>query len=26
LLAILLDYILGRIEYVMTPKGLQIEQ
>jgi osmoprotectant transport system permease protein len=26
LLAILLDYILGRVEYVMTPKGLQIEQ
>lgn len=25
LLAILLDYILGRVEYVMTPKGLQIE-
>ena len=26
LLAILLDYILGRVEYVMTPKGLIIEQ
>lgn len=26
LLAILLDYILGRVEYVLTPKGLQIEQ
>lgn len=26
LLAILLDYILGRVEFVMTPKGLQIEQ
>jgi len=25
LLAILLDYILGRVEYVLTPKGLQIE-
>jgi len=25
LLAILLDYILGRVEYVMTPKGLIIE-
>lgn len=25
LLAILLDYVLGRVEYVMTPKGLQIE-
>jgi len=26
LLAILLDYILGRVEYVMTPKGLIIER
>lgn len=26
LLAILVDYILGRIEFVLTPKGLQIEQ
>lgn len=25
LLAILVDYILGRIEYVLTPRGLQIE-
>jgi len=25
LLAILLDYVLGRVEYVMTPKGLIIE-
>lgn len=25
LLAILVDYILGRIEYVITPRGLQIE-
>ncbi len=25
LLAILIDYILGRIEYVLTPRGLQIE-
>lgn len=25
ILAILVDYILGRIEYVITPKGLQIE-
>ncbi|MDZ7799831.1 MAG: ABC transporter permease [Trueperaceae bacterium] len=25
LLAILLDYVLGRVEYVLTPKGLQIE-
>ncbi len=25
LLAILIDYILGRIEFVMTPRGLQIE-
>lgn len=25
LLAILIDYVLGRIEYVLTPKGLQIE-
>ena len=25
LLAILIDYILGRLEYVMTPRGLQIE-
>jgi len=26
LLAILLDYVLGRVEYVMTPRGLQIER
>ncbi len=26
LLAILLDYVLGRVEYVMTPKGLIIER
>jgi len=26
LLAILIDYVLGRIEYVVTPRGLQIEQ
>ncbi len=26
LLAILIDYILGRVEYVITPRGLQIEQ
>ncbi|NDJ85581.1 MAG: ABC transporter permease [Chloroflexi bacterium] len=25
LLAVVLDYVLGRIEYVVTPKGLQIE-
>jgi osmoprotectant transport system permease protein len=25
LLAILIDYILGRVEFVLTPKGLQIE-
>jgi osmoprotectant transport system permease protein len=25
MLAILIDYILGRIEYVLTPRGLQIE-
>lgn len=25
LLAILIDYVLGRIEYVITPRGLQIE-
>ncbi len=26
LLAVLIDYILGRIEYVLTPRGLQITQ
>lgn len=26
LLAILLDYVLGSVEYVMTPRGLQIER
>lgn len=26
MLAILIDYILGRVEFVLTPKGLQIEQ
>lgn len=26
LLAIILDYVLGRIEFVVTPRGLQIEQ
>lgn len=26
LLAILVDYVLGRFEYVLTPRGLQIEQ
>ncbi|MFW5709610.1 MAG: ABC transporter permease [Chloroflexota bacterium] len=26
LLAILVDYVLGRVEYVITPRGLQIEQ
>lgn len=26
LLAIVLDYVLGRVEYVMTPKGLQIDR
>ncbi|QPC81267.1 ABC transporter permease [Phototrophicus methaneseepsis] len=26
LLAILIDYVLGRIEFVMTPRGLQIER
>ena len=26
LLAILIDYVLGRVEFVITPKGLQIEQ
>lgn len=26
LLAILIDYILGRLEYVITPRGLQIER
>ena len=25
ILAILIDYVLGRIEYVFTPRGLQIE-
>ncbi len=26
LLAVLIDYVLGRVEYVITPRGLQIEQ